>query len=462
MNESRKYFGTDGIRGRVGGDLITPEFILKLGWSLGKTLRQSYADKPKVLIGKDTRVSGYLFESALEAGLAAAGVDIRLMGPMPTPGVAYLTRTFRAQAGVVISASHNPYFDNGIKFFSANGFKLPDEIELNIEKHIDSQLEMIASDQLGKAKRIDDAQGRYIEYCKSTINPKHRFNRVKVVLDCANGATYAVAPHVFNELGLEVIVIGNQPDGFNINQACGSTKPEALIERVKAEQADLGIAFDGDGDRVAMVDNKGRVLDGDELIYIIAQDRWARAKWQGGVVGTAMSNYGLEKALGELDIPFERTQVGDRHVIEALRQRDWQLGGESSGHIICLSKTTTGDGIIAALQVLAAMQQQNTDLATLKDKLVLMPQVKINVPVVDSAVNIVKAERVTRAIVEANNQLSGKGRVLVRPSGTEPLVRVMVEGEEESLLAENAERLVEAVKSEVGIRRRKTEDGRQI
>ena len=447
MTNERKYFGTDGIRGRVGGDKITPEFVLKLGWSLGKTLRKIYNDKPKVLIGKDTRVSGYLFESALEAGLAASCVDIHLMGPMPTPGVAYLTRTFRGQAGIVISASHNLYYDNGIKFFSADGFKLPDATEIEIESNIESPLTVIASDELGKAKRIDDAQARYIEYCKSTIDSRFHFNNTKVVLDCANGATYAVAPHVFSELGFDVVCIGNNPDGFNINAECGSTKPAALIEKVKEESADLGIAFDGDGDRVVMVDAQGRVLDGDELIHIIVKDRLARGDWQGGVVGTVMSNFGLERSLNELKVPFMRTQVGDRYVIESLREHGWDLGGESSGHIICLNKTTTGDGIIAALQVLAAMHYQNADLATLKDQLLLMPQVKVNVPVDTAASLVVKASSVTKAVDDANHKLKGKGRVLVRPSGTEPLVRVMVEGEEEAALKENADILVSAVKS---------------
>lgn len=442
----KKYFGTDGIRGRAGGQLITPEFVLKLGWSLGKTLQETAIEKPKVLIGKDTRVSGYLFESALEAGLAAAGVDIHLMGPMPTPGVAYLTRTFRAQAGIVISASHNPYYDNGIKFFSADGFKLPDEMEHKIEHYLEQPLVMAESDQLGKAKRIDDAQGRYIEYCKSTIPPSYSFNNLKVVLDCANGATYAVAPHVFEELGMDVTVIHNHPDGFNINESCGSTKPESLIEKVKEEKADLGIAFDGDGDRVIMVDNKGRIVDGDELIYIIAHDRKLRDKLKGGVVGTVMTNYGLERAFSEEGIPFQRTQVGDRYVIESLREANWELGGEGSGHIICLNKTTTGDGIIAALQVLAAMHNQRSDLATLKDKLRLMPQVRINVPVEDAAAKIVKASTVSSAIETANKNLSGKGRVLVRPSGTEPLVRVMVEGDEEGVLQQNAEYLADVIR----------------
>lgn len=440
----KKFFGTDGIRGKVGGDVINPEFILKLGWSLGRVLANGA--KQKVLIGKDTRISGYLLESALEAGLSSAGVDIHLMGPMPTPGVAYLTRTFRAQAGIVISASHNPFDDNGIKFFSADGFKLPDETELAIEAYMDKPLQMVPSSQLGKAKRIDDAQGRYIEYCKSTIGPQHRFTGLKIVVDCANGATYGVAPHVFTELGAEVVVIENRPDGFNINRGCGSTEPERLTSAVKEHGADLGVAFDGDGDRVIMVDDTGQLLDGDELIFIIANDRMKRSEWQGGIVGTVMSNFGLERALTTMKIPFERTQVGDRYVIEGLRQRSWELGGESSGHIICLNKTTTGDGIISALQILAAMDNQSESLSMLKKRLELMPQVRINVPVLRQAAEVAASAIVCEAITQANEALRGRGRVLVRPSGTEPLVRVMVEGEDEAELNAQAEVLAEAVR----------------
>jgi phosphoglucosamine mutase len=443
--KKKKYFGTDGIRGSVGGEVITPEFILKLGASLGHVLREKMGvTRPKVLIGKDTRVSGYLFESALEAGLVSAGVDIHMLGPMPTPGVAYLTRTLRAQAGIVISASHNPYYDNGIKFFSSDGFKIPDEYEFAIEALIDEPKQMVVSHKLGKANRVDDAQGRYIEYCKGTVDPEHSFSDIKVVLDCAHGATYDVAPHVFSELGFQVEVIGNKPDGFNINDEYGSTAPEKLIQRVLDSKADFGVAFDGDGDRVIMVDNKGRIIDGDEIIYMIAQDRHARGIWKGGVVGTLMSNFGLEKALTELNIPFERAQVGDRYVIEALRNSNWILGGESSGHIICMNKTTTGDGIIGALQAISAMMYQGKDLATLKDNLKLMPQEKQNVPVSGNAAKIIES---VQSVIDGEGQrLSGQGRVLVRPSGTEPLIRVMAEGEDTEMLKESVSSIVSAIK----------------
>ena len=361
----RKYFGTDGIRGQVGLSYINPEFMLKLGWALGRVLANGH--RKKVLIGKDTRISGYMLESALEAGLSAAGVDVRLLGPMPTPAIAYLTQTLRAQAGIVISASHNLFEDNGIKFFSADGSKLPDDVELAIEAELEKKLQIVPAAMLGKAKRIDDAPGRYIEFCKSTIPSLTKLSGLKIVVDCANGATYHIAPNVFSELGADVVAIGNRPDGFNINQDCGSTAPEALRQQVLALKADVGIALDGDGDRVIMIDAAGNLINGDKIIYIIAKDRQQKGLLHGGVVGTLMSNYGLEKAMQAQNIPFLRTSVGDRYVLEALRENDWRIGGESSGHVVCLDKTTTGDGIVAALQVLSIMVKQDKSLETLCD-----------------------------------------------------------------------------------------------
>ncbi|MCS5587384.1 MAG: phosphoglucosamine mutase [Porticoccaceae bacterium] len=429
----RKYFGTDGIRGKVGEHPITADFMLKLGWAAGKVLtRHAKGKKNRVIIGKDTRVSGYMFESALEAGLVAAGVNVDLLGPMPTPAIAYLTRTFRAAAGIVISASHNPVGDNGVKFFAADGFKLPDNIELEIEALMDQPLVTNGSDSLGKARRIDDATGRYIEFCKGTLPLGFNMAGLNIVLDCAHGATYSAAPRVFKELGASVVSIGDAPDGFNINHQCGSTYMQALQETVRAQRADLGIAFDGDGDRVLFVDGLGEIVDGDELLYIIAQRRHAAGKCD-GVVGTQMSNLGLELALKELQIPFKRSKVGDRYVIEALKENGWSLGGESSGHILCGELNTTGDGIVSALQVILALSDSGQALEKLKQGMRKFPQTMINVGLpkkIDISGNTV----INQAVEAAEKQLDGRGRVLLRPSGTEPVIRVMVEGEDSQLV----------------------------
>ena len=438
----RKYFGTDGIRGHVGSSNINPEFMLKLGWAVGRVLGNG--QRKKVLIGKDTRVSGYMLESALEAGLSAAGVDVRLLGPMPTPAIAYLTQTLRATAGIVISASHNPFEDNGIKFFSAEGTKLADSVELAIEAEIDKKLETVSSTLLGKALRINDAPGRYIEFCKSTIPSLTRLLGLKLVVDCANGATYHIAPNVFTELGAEVIAIGDKPDGFNINLNCGSTAPEALIKKVLETGADVGIALDGDGDRLIMVDAAGNLVNGDQIIYIIAKDRHQRGLLHGGVVGTVMSNYGLEKAVADMNVPFLRTRVGDRYVLEALKERDWKIGGESSGHIVCLDKTTTGDGIVAALQVLAIMVKQEKTLQALSDGMTLLPQTLINLKTVNAEL-LAKNPRVQDAVDALDVKLKGEGRVLLRPSGTEPLLRVMVEGVDDQQVRLQAQQLSEEI-----------------
>lgn len=439
---SRKYFGTDGIRGHVGQFPITPEFILKLGWAAGMAFRKQ--GKCRILIGKDTRISGYLFESALESGLLAAGADVMLLGPMPTPAIAYLTRTFQAEAGIVISASHNPHHDNGFKFFSGLGTKLPDEIELMIEELLDQPMTVVESEQLGKVTRINDAAGRYIEFCKSSVPNHTSFAGIKVVLDCAHGATYKVAPSVFRELGAQVSVISAQPNGLNINDTCGSTHVEALQAEVLAQQADLGIAFDGDGDRVLMVDHTGAVVDGDELLYIIARDLHERGKLQGGVVGTLMSNLGLELALGELGIPFVRAKVGDRYVMAELQGRGWQLGGENSGHLVCCQHTTTGDAIIAALQVLMALKRSDKTLAEARLALRKCPQVLINVRF-SGDVDPVSHAAVQDACSHVTERMAGRGRVLLRKSGTEPLVRVMVEGDDEAQVRGYAEELAKVV-----------------
>lgn len=442
----RKYFGTDGIRGRVGVAPVNAEFILKLGWAVGKVLaRQGYG---KVLIGKDTRISGYMFESVLEAGLSAAGVDIHLLGPMPTPAIAYLTRTLRAQAGIVISASHNPYYDNGIKFFSAQGSKLPDELELEIEAQLDQPMTTVDSAELGKAVRIVDAPGRYIEFCKSTVSSDVTLNNLKIVVDCANGAGYHVAPNVFRELGADVIEIGVEPNGLNINLNCGATHPEVLQKHVLEEHADLGIALDGDGDRVIMVDHQGNILDGDELLYIIAKHRKEIGILEGGIIGTVMSNLGLEQALRQLDIDFARVPVGDRYVISELFKRKWCLGGEPSGHIICLGSTTTGDGIVAALQVLSAMQYSQKPLAQLRLGLHKYPQILLNVKVADNS-DLSHKTRIQDAVQYAENELGDQGRVLLRRSGTEQLVRVMVEGADEARVTQLANHLADVVKAEL-------------
>ena len=444
MSGKRKYFGTDGVRGKVGQYPITPEFVMKLGWAAGRVLAQGKGRQSRVLIGKDTRISGYMFESALEAGLSAAGVDILLLGPMPTPGVAYLTRTFRADAGIVISASHNPYYDNGIKFFSGDGAKLPDDIELAIEAELDKPMETVAPDALGKAERVVDAAGRYIEFCKSTIPSRLSFSGFKIVVDCANGATYGMAPLVLEELGAEVISIGAEPYGLNINDNCGSTHPELLQAAVVHHRADLGIALDGDGDRLIMVDHKGEVLDGDELLFIIAVARMGRPGFKRGVVGTVMSNLGLEHALGTLGIELHRAAVGDRYVMDLLRQGDLALGGESSGHIICLDHATTGDGIVAALQVLAAVVESGKSLSELKSGMEKYPQTLINVRT-ERPFDYAKSVIVNDALREVDLRLSGNGRVLLRASGTEPVIRVMVEGQSGELVRQCAEYLARQV-----------------
>ncbi|NOQ88206.1 MAG: phosphoglucosamine mutase [Gammaproteobacteria bacterium] len=442
---TKKYFGTDGIRGKVGTGLMTPEKVLKLGWAVGRVLtshESSNGRVNKVVIGKDTRISGYMFESALEAGLSAAGVDIELLGPMPTPGIAYLTRTLRASAGIVISASHNPYYDNGLKFFSPQGEKLDDELEYEIEAMYESEMDIVESSTLGKARRVIDADGRYIEACKATIPMSIRFNGLKLVLDCSNGATYDIAPKVFEELGAKVIAIGDKPDGLNINFECGSTDPEHLVTRVKVEGADLGIAFDGDGDRVLMVDNKGEVVDGDELLYVIARSRLSDGEKIGGVVGTLMSNLGMEIAVKELGVGFERSKVGDRYVLETMNKNGWTIGGESSGHIICSDRTTTGDGIVSALQVLAYLVKEKMSLHEAKSGMNKFPQLMINVPLQGGAnqnmADPMQSAAVQQAVARAEAKLNGRGRVLLRPSGTEPLIRVMVEGEDELLVSQLA------------------------
>jgi phosphoglucosamine mutase len=446
----RRYFGTDGIRGRVGRAPMTPDFALRLGWAAGRVL--AHDGQGPVLIGKDTRVSGYMFESALEAGLSAAGADIRLLGPMPTPGVAYLTRTFRAAAGIVISASHNPFFDNGFKFFSAAGTKLPDEVELAIEAELERPVETVDSADIGKAERVHDAAGRYIEFCKSTIPSGTAFHGLKVVVDCAHGATYAVAPSVFEELGAEVVAIGNEPDGFNINEDAGSLHPETLRAAVLSNQADVGIALDGDGDRLVMVDEQGELVDGDEALCIIALGRAREGLLNGGVVGTLMSNLGLELALAERGIPFKRAAVGDRYVLEMLHAEGWTLGGESSGHILCLDRTTTGDGIVSALQVLHIMRMTSQPLSTLRRTMTKYPQTLVNVPLNGSTdrSGVLEAGRVKEAVRAAERVLGDQGRVLLRPSGTEPLVRVMVEGRESRQVAQIARDIADAVRSVAG------------
>jgi len=439
----KKYFGTDGIRGEVGKYPITPDFMLKLGWATGRVFAEE--GNGFVLVGKDTRISGYMFESALEAGLSAAGVDTRLLGPMPTPGIAYLTRTLRAKAGIVISASHNPYYDNGIKFFSVEGTKLPDELEHKIEHYIDSPMTTVESSKLGKAMRLTDAAGRYIEFCKSTVPTNLDFKALRIVVDCAHGATYHIAPHVFSEVGAEVVTIGAEPDGLNINEECGATKPEFLAEKVIEFRADLGIALDGDGDRLIMVDHKGEIVDGDELIYIIAKSRQDAGELQGDVVGTLMSNLGMEHALKKLGINLLRANVGDRYVMELLGKHKATLGGEGSGHIICLDKTTTGDAIVAALQILAEIQHSGKNLHELKQGMQKYPQILKNVRV-NKKVNIDEVESIQKAVKAVEKKMGEKGRVLLRSSGTEPLIRVMVEGENLSDVVKYADQLVDEVK----------------
>lgn len=439
----RKYFGTDGIRGKVGDSPITPDFVLKLGWAAGKVLARH--GSRKIIIGKDTRISGYMLESALEAGLAAAGLSASFTGPMPTPAVAYLTRTFRAEAGIVISASHNPYYDNGIKFFSIDGTKLPDNVEEAIEAEMEKPLTCVESAELGRANRIVDAAGRYIEFCKGTFPNEQSLNGLKMVIDCAHGATYHIAPNVLSELGAEVIAIGCDPNGININEKCGATDVRQLQERVLAEGAHVGLAFDGDGDRLIMVDHLGEKVDGDQILFIIAREALRQGQLRGGAVGTLMSNMGLELALKQLGIPFERAKVGDRYVLEKLQEKGWRLGAENSGHIILLDKTTTGDGIVAGLQVLSAMVRNNMSLHDLCSGMKLLPQVLVNVRFTGQH-DPLASEEVIRVAQEVEKELNGKGRVLLRKSGTEPLIRVMVEGEDEAQVTAMANRIADAVK----------------
>ena len=440
---ARKYFGTDGIRGKIGRHPMTPDFVLKLGWAAGKVLASN--GHPLVLIGKDTRISGYMLESALQAGLVAAGVNIRLLGPMPTPAVAYLTRAFRASAGIVISASHNPYDDNGVKFFSGDGTKLPDEVEEEIESWLEKDFKTVASSDLGKVERAKDAAGRYIEFCKRALPNDVSLKGLRLVVDCANGATYHVAPDVFRELGAEVMTIANTPDGVNINDKCGATHVDSLQEAVLRYRADVGIALDGDGDRLIMVDHQGQAVDGDEILAVIAHHRYSEGKLDGGVVGTLMSNLGLEKAVQSMGVPFYRAKVGDRYVIEQMNQHGCLLGGESSGHIIVRNYITTGDGIIAALQVLRAMRSSDKPLHELKQVMTKYPQTLINVPT-RQKINLDAAEGVQAAVQRVEQQLGTRGRVLLRASGTEPLIRVMVEGEDTHETASLAEEIASAVR----------------
>lgn len=445
---SRKYFGTDGIRGRVGEGPINPEFVLKLGWAAGRVL--GGGEGGKVLIGKDTRISGYMFESALEAGLTAAGVGTRLLGPMPTPGIAYLTRTLHANAGIVISASHNPHQDNGIKFFSSDGSKLPDETELEIEAMLDRPMDTVSSERLGKAKRIEDARGRYIEFCKSTIPSSMSFRGLKIVVDCAHGATYHIAPDVFEEIGAEVIAIGATPDGLNINDGVGATEPQALVDAVLANGADLGIALDGDGDRLIMVDDQGNIRDGDEILYVLAGSRKNAGRMVGDLVGTLMTNLGLEVALRELGVGLVRANVGDRYILERLQSEKWILGGEPSGHIICLDRTTTGDGIVSALQVLAEMHTSGKSLRELCGGMSKFPQELINVKLGNAdAKSLMQSASVQDAVASVQQEMGDDGRVLLRPSGTEPLIRVMVEGRDGGVVLAKAEQIAEAVRAAV-------------
>lgn len=440
----RRYFGTDGIRGRVGDGSITPEFVLKLGWAIGHVFAKEH--RSKVLIGKDTRISGYMFESALQAGLSAAGVDVYLLGPMPTPAVAYLTRTFHAQAGIVISASHNPYQDNGIKFFSGEGTKLPESIELEIEAMMDQPLVTVDSALLGKAHRVDDAAGRYIEFCKSTVSSKLDFSNLKLVVDCAHGATYHIAPNVFRELGVEVVVMGAEPNGLNINKNCGSTEPRLLQAAVLENKADLGIALDGDGDRLIMVDHRGELVDGDELLFIIARAQQRAGNEHPVIVGTLMSNLGLEQALESYNMALHRAKVGDRYVMEMLKETGATVGGEASGHIICLDKTTTGDGIVAALQVLAEIQETGITLHELRSAVTKFPQRLINVRI-NKMVNLSDHDEVNAAIKAVEDKLGNNGRVLLRASGTEPVIRVMVEGRDAALINQLAIDLADVIEA---------------
>ncbi len=440
---AREFFGTDGIRGRVGEYPMTAQVVMKLGWAAGKVLASK--GNREVLIGKDTRVSGYLFESALEAGLASAGINSRMLGPMPTPAVAYLTSTFRAAAGIVISASHNPFYDNGLKFFSTEGSKLPDDIELEIEAMMREEMTTVDSKDLGRARRVDDAAGRYIEFCKSTFPSSLRLDGMKIVVDSANGAAYQVARQVFDELGAQVVSVGADPNGMNINKDCGATAPDNLRAHVLLERADVGIALDGDGDRIIMVDHRGEIVDGDEILYVLAKARHTEGTLKGGVVGTLMSNLALEHAMNDLNIPFERASVGDRYVMELLRARGWELGGENSGHVICLDRVTTGDAIVAALAVLAVMRSTGDSLSRLRADMQLYPQVLVNVPSAKK-VDLESNDQIQQAVKNAESELGDSGRILLRPSGTEPLVRVMVEGK----VANDVEQICHSVAKVVG------------
>lgn len=447
---TNSFFGTDGVRGPVGSEPITPQTIVHLGWALGSVIKKHYG-KGSVLVGKDTRVSGYLLESAMEAGLSSAGMDVVMLGPLPTPAIAYLTQTARANAGVVISASHNPYSDNGIKFFSANGSKISDEIQSEIEQLMSAPIEVVASKDLGKAYRMDDAVGRYVEFCKGTIPRRMNFRGLKVALDCANGAAYQSAPAVFHELGAEIEVINNKPNGYNINEQCGSTHIEGLQSLVLEAECDVGIAFDGDADRVMMVDRQGNVVDGDQLLFVLADSLHKQGRLKGGVVGTQMSNFGMQKALEARGIPFVRAKVGDRYVMQELHSRDWVLGGESSGHIICLDKTTTGDGLVSALQVLTQITFMQKPLHELAAQMQMYPQTMINVRLKpgSNAADVVTRAEVQASVNEKEAQLQGRGRVLLRASGTEPVIRVMVEGEDETEVLKCCQQIAAVVEKQV-------------
>ncbi|MGZ5038208.1 MAG: phosphoglucosamine mutase [Usitatibacter sp.] len=447
---SRKYFGTDGIRGRVGQHPITPDFVLRLGYAAGKVLSRAdiappHRVRPAVLIGKDTRISGYMLESALEAGLSAAGVDTLLVGPMPTPGVAFLTRALRLSAGVMISASHNPFEDNGIKFFSGDGMKLPDAVESEIEAMLETPLTVTSSAHLGKAERVHDAEGRYLEFCKGTFPKQRSLRGLKLVVDCAHGANYRVGLRVFQELGAEVVPIGSSPNGVNINEGCGATAPQALGRAVVEHKAHFGVAFDGDGDRLAMADADGTLFDGDQLLYAMVKSRQAEGRLRGGVVGTLMTNFALEKRFGEMGVAFARAKVGDRYVLETLVERGWECGGENSGHLLCLDCHTTGDAIISALQVLAAVVGAGQSLADFTRELRLLPQVLVNVKLRGKP--DLQSAPVREAVAQAEADLAGRGRVLLRPSGTEPVVRVMVEGEDREHVQALADAIAAVVKA---------------
>ena len=451
---SRKYFGTDGVRGRVGQHPITPDFVLKLGYAAGKVLSRAdvappHRERPAVLIGKDTRISGYMLESALESGLLAAGVDTYLVGPMPTPAVAFLARALRLSAGVMISASHNPFEDNGIKFFSGDGMKLPDAVESEIEALLDAPMQLPTSANLGKAERLNDAEGRYLEFCKANFAKNISLRGLKLVVDCAHGANYRVGIRVFQELGAEVIAVASQPNGININEGVGATHPKALARATIEHGADFGIAFDGDGDRLAMADRDGTLFDGDQLLFAMVKHRKQHGWLRGGVVGTLMTNFALERVLGEMGVPFVRAKVGDRYVLECLVERGWECGGENSGHLLALDCHSTGDAIISALQVLEALVSAQQDLKTFTRELTLLPQVLVNVKLAGKV--DLQAPGVKDAIARAEADLAGKGRVLLRPSGTEPVVRVMVEGEDRAHVQELAESIAEAVRGQKAV-----------